>query len=169
MTPEINTLAIALLIIFLLLWNLDFIATLLNLKSLRPELPAEFRDTLDAEKYAKSQDYTRASSRYHLITATWSLTLLLVFWWMGGFGWIDTHSRALGGSILIIGLIYIGVLYTGNYLLNPPLRNLRHLRSRGTLRLQQDHQGHLHRRPNQIPHPHRPHRDPPHRRHPLDL
>ncbi|MDE0826043.1 MAG: M48 family metallopeptidase [Akkermansiaceae bacterium] len=120
MTPEINTLAIALLIIFLLLWNLDFIATLLNLKSLRPELPAEFRDTLDAEKYAKSQDYTRASSRYHLITATWSLTLLLVFWWMGGFGWIDTHSRALGGSILIIGLIYIGVLYIGNYLLNLP-------------------------------------------------
>ena len=120
MTPEINTLAIALLIIFLLLWNLDFIATLLNLKSLRPELPAEFRDTLDAEKYAKSQDYTRASSRYHLITATWSLTLLLVFWWMGGFGWIDTHSRALGGSILIIGLIYIGVLYIGSYLLNLP-------------------------------------------------
>lgn len=120
MTPELNTLAIALVVIFLLLWNLDFIATLLNLKSLRPELPEEFKDTLDADKYAKSQDYTRASSRYHLITATWSLTLLLVFWWIGGFGWVDTHSRALGSSILTIGLAYIGVLYLGNYLLNLP-------------------------------------------------
>lgn len=120
MTPELNTLAIVLIAIFLLLWNLDFIATLLNLKSLRPELPADFKDTLDADKYAKSQEYTRASSRYHLLTATYSLTVLLVFWWMGGFGWIDNLSAALGYRVLITGLIFIGALYLGNYLLNLP-------------------------------------------------
>ncbi len=120
MPPEPNTLAIALVIVFLCLWNLDFIATLLNLKSLRPELPADFKDTLDADKYAKSQEYTRASSRYHLLTSTFSLTLLLVFWWIGGFGWLDTYSRTFGSSMLSIGLLYIGVLYLGNYLLNLP-------------------------------------------------
>ena len=120
MTPELNTLAIVLVAIFLLLWNLEFIATLLTLKSLHPELPADFKDTLDADKYAKSQEYTRASSRYHLLTATYSLTVLLVFWWMGGFGWIDNLSRASGYPTIIIGLIFIGALYLCNYLLNLP-------------------------------------------------
>ncbi|MDP7308399.1 MAG: hypothetical protein QF405_12245, partial [Roseibacillus sp.] len=78
--PEFNTIAIVLLVALLLLWNLDFLATLLNLGSLKPELPGEFTDVYDAEKYAKSQEYTRAHSRFGIISSITSLTILLVFW-----------------------------------------------------------------------------------------
>ena len=53
--PEFNTIAIILLIALLLLWNLDFLATLLNLGSLKPELPRELADVYNPEKYARSQ------------------------------------------------------------------------------------------------------------------
>ncbi|HCI91500.1 MAG TPA: peptidase M48, partial [Verrucomicrobiales bacterium] len=84
-----NSTALFILIALLVLWNLDFISSILNLKALDPKLPEEFHGVYDEDKYAKSQDYTRVSERFGIITATYSLTLLLVFWFVGGFGWLD--------------------------------------------------------------------------------
>ncbi len=104
MTPEFNTVAIVLLVALFLLWNLDFIATLLNLGSLKPELPEEFRSVYDEEKYAQSQDYTRAKSRFGIITSIASLTVLLVFWFVGGFSWLDSWTRSLEWGPIPTGL-----------------------------------------------------------------
>ncbi|NNC89245.1 MAG: M48 family metallopeptidase [Akkermansiaceae bacterium] len=120
MDPEFNILAIILLIALLALWNLDFISALLNLKNLRPELPPEFRDTFDEDKYAKSQEYTRAGTKFEILTSLASLTVLLVFWFIGGFGGLDGAARSLGGSILAIGLTYITALAALNYLFQLP-------------------------------------------------
>ena len=72
-----NPTALFILIALLALWKLDFIATLLNLKALTPNLPSEFDGIYDEEKYAKSQEYTRVSARYGIITSLFSLTVLL--------------------------------------------------------------------------------------------
>lgn len=120
MDPEFNTIAIVLLIALLLLWNLDFIATILNLKHLRPEVPEEFKGVYDDEKYAKSQAYTRASSRFEIITSVVFLTTLLVFWFLGGFGHLDALARGIGGKILRIGLTFFFLLAILNYLLHLP-------------------------------------------------
>jgi len=56
-------LATIICIILVLLWKLDFISSLLNLKALQPKLPEEFEDVFDAEKYAKSQRYTCEGER----------------------------------------------------------------------------------------------------------
>ncbi|NIP94655.1 MAG: M48 family peptidase, partial [Akkermansiaceae bacterium] len=93
MAPEFNTIALVLIVALLLLWNLDFLATLLNLGSLRPELPGDFGDVFDQDKYARSQEYIRANSRFSIITSAASLTILLVFWFLGGFGWLDSWTR----------------------------------------------------------------------------
>ena len=69
MTPEFNTIALVLIAALLLLWNLDFMATLLNLGSLKPEVPSEFSDVFDEDKYARSQEYTRSNSRYSIIAS----------------------------------------------------------------------------------------------------
>jgi STE24 endopeptidase len=118
--PEFNTIAIVLLVALLLLWNLDFLATLLNLGSLKPELPEEFTDVYDAEKYAKSQEYTRAHSRFGIISSIASLTILLVFWFLGGFSWLDSWTRSFQWEPLPRGLLYVGALLAGNYLLTLP-------------------------------------------------
>ena len=118
--PEFNTIAIVLLVALLLLWNLDFLATLLNLGSLKPELPEEFTDVYDAEKYAKSQEYTRAHSRFGVISSIASLTILLVFWFLGGFSWLDSWTRSFQWEPLPRGLLYVAALLAGNYLLTLP-------------------------------------------------
>lgn len=120
MTPEFNTIALLLVLALLLLWNLDFVATLLNLGSLKAELPGEFKDVYNAEKYARSQEYTRANSRFTLISSIVSLTVLLVFWFLGGFAWLDSWTRSLGLGEVATGLIFIGVIFLGNLLLSLP-------------------------------------------------
>ncbi len=118
--PEFNTIALVLLVALLLLWNLDFFATLLNLGSLKPELPEEFTSVYDAEKYAKSQDYTRAHSRFGIISSIVSLTILLSFWFFGGFGWLDSWTRSFGWGEVSTGLLFVFALLLGNYLCNLP-------------------------------------------------
>ncbi|MCP5536183.1 MAG: M48 family metallopeptidase [Akkermansiaceae bacterium] len=117
-----NPTAIFILVALLALWNLDFISALFNLKALDPKLPEEFRGIYDEDKYAESQEYTRVSERYGIITSTYSLTILLVFWFMGGFGWLDGWLRDLGWGETVTGLAFIGVLFLGNTLLSLPFQ-----------------------------------------------
>lgn len=109
-----------LLITFLAVHGIEMLATLLNLRALRPELPAEFRDIYDEENYRKSQAYTRESSRFDLISSTLRLLLFLAFWLGGGFGWFDAWLRHWGWSELPTGLCGIALLYLGNALISLP-------------------------------------------------
>lgn len=119
--PEFNTVAILLLIALVILWNLDFVATLLTLGSLKPELPEEFVDTYDPAKYSQSQEYTRATSRFGILSSIVSLTILLCFWFFGGFSWWDSCTRSLSLGEVSTGLIYVFGLLFGNYILSLPL------------------------------------------------
>ncbi|MDB4392952.1 M48 family metallopeptidase, partial [Akkermansiaceae bacterium] len=101
-------------------WKLDFIATLLTLKNLEPKLPEEFRGVWDDAKYAKAQDYERAQAKFGIISSISSLTLFLVFWFMGGFGWLDGLMRELGYGPIVTGLLFIGGMYLGSMLISLP-------------------------------------------------
>ncbi|MEZ4764390.1 MAG: M48 family metallopeptidase [Calditrichia bacterium] len=115
-----NTYAIIILATLLLSYILDLITELLNLKALRDELPTEFSDVFDQEKYRKSQEYTRVKTRFGLIYATFSLIVTLVFWFSGGFNWLDMLARQWGFSEIFTGLFYIGILLIANTVLNLP-------------------------------------------------
>ena len=117
-----NPIAFFILVALFALWNLDFVSSIFNLKALDPKLPDEFRGIYDEDKYAKSQEYTRVSERYGIISATYSLTILLIFWFSGGFGWLDTWLRGYGWSETVTGLAFIGSLVIGNTLLSLPLQ-----------------------------------------------
>jgi STE24 endopeptidase len=117
---EFNAVAILILVALFALWKLDFIATLLNLKALSPDLPEEFADVFDAERYAKSQAYTRESARFEIIHSIFSLTVLLVFWTLGGFGWLDGFSRGLVSGEIPAGLLFLGLLFIGHTLIHLP-------------------------------------------------
>ncbi|MEM9080196.1 MAG: M48 family metallopeptidase [Verrucomicrobiota bacterium] len=119
MTP---TLLAALIVIALfLLWKLDFIATLLTLKNLKPELPTEFADIWDQEKYAKSQAYEKAQSKFGIFSSITSLTILLAFWFAGGFGWLDNWTRSFDLGPITTGLLFIGILFLANLIISLPL------------------------------------------------
>jgi STE24 endopeptidase len=99
---------------------LNLVSNLLNLKSLGAELPEEFRDVYDRDKYEKSQEYTRVHTRFGFIISTFSLALVLVFWFSGGFNILDQYLRSFGWNEIWTGLAYIGILIIGRSLLSLP-------------------------------------------------
>lgn len=105
-----TTLAVIIVVLLLLLWNLDFVASLLNLKALSPDLPVEFQGVYEPDKYAKSQAYTAEGTRFDILQSIVSLGTLLAFWFAGGFQWLDVFVRGFELSPTLTGLCYIGIL-----------------------------------------------------------
>jgi STE24 endopeptidase len=117
-----NVLALFIVISLFLLWKLDFIATLLNLKALDPKLPEEFADVFDADKYAKSQNYTRVTEKFGILESIFSLMLMLGFWLTGGFGWLDNLVRDFGHSEIVTGLLFMGILFAAQIIIMIPFQ-----------------------------------------------
>ncbi len=119
---QINFWFLAIALALVVMWKVDFFATLLNLKALSPEIPAAFRDLVDEETYTRSQDYTRAKAVLGVVEGIVFLGVLLVFWWCGGFGWLDERVRLFvgeGGPILR-GLVFVAALVFALGLLRLP-------------------------------------------------
>ena len=89
---------------------IDIITDILNLKALREDLPREFDGVYDAEGYKKSQEYTRVSTNFGFITASFGLAVILVFWFSGGFNYLDRIVRGWELHPIWNGLAYIGIL-----------------------------------------------------------
>ncbi len=101
---------------------LNFVADLLNLRRLSPELPPEFRDVHDRESYARSQEYLRANTRFAWLSSAVGLLALFVFWGAGGFAALHRWVEALEWPLAPTGVLYILVLLLGRTLLKLPFR-----------------------------------------------
>ncbi|MDH3975404.1 MAG: M48 family metallopeptidase [Deltaproteobacteria bacterium] len=112
----------ALIIIVALLGSylLEVFSEALNLKNLKPELPGEFKGYYDEEKYGKSQEYTRATTSFGLVSGTFDLVLLLAFWRLGGFNSLDMYLRAYGFGEIATGLFYIASLLLAKTVISLP-------------------------------------------------
>lgn len=115
-----NLYAVIILSTILLERVLDSIGDLLNLRNLNGRLPAEFRGTIDRKAYQKSQAYTRTLMRFGFLAAGFDLTVVLLFWFLGGFNTLDQWIR--GGSFhpIVTGLLYIGLLMLLRFILSLP-------------------------------------------------
>ncbi len=101
-------------------FTLGIISNRLNLKALSKELPDEFSDVYDENTYAKSQEYTRVNTKFGFITGTFDLILLLVFWFAGGFNWLDQWAGGFEFGVIGTGLIFIGALMIAKMLISMP-------------------------------------------------
>ncbi len=99
---------------------LDLIADVLNLGSLKTTLPAEFEGIYDQDTYANSQKYTRVRTKYGFIISTFNLIITLLFWFSGGFNWLDQLVRSLGYGSIITGLLFIGFLIVAKSIISLP-------------------------------------------------
>ncbi len=89
---------------------LNILSDILNLKMLRSEVPEEFHGTYDAKRYRKSQEYLRVNTQFGWWVASFNLLIVLVFWFSGGFAWLDMWIRGFGFSAIVNGMLYIGIL-----------------------------------------------------------
>jgi STE24 endopeptidase len=115
-----NIFAVIILFTLLLDYFLNLTADYLNLKSLDQPLPDEFRDVIDEDTYEKSKAYTQTRTRFGFITGTFDLFVLLIFWFAGGFNWLDQVIQAFGYGVIGTGLFYIGALVLFKILISLP-------------------------------------------------
>src|ERR1700722_2391584 len=86
---------------------LDSLAKLLNLKRLETQVPSEFSDVYDENRYRRSQEYTRLNTWFELVVSTTTLVVLLAFWFLGGFQGLDQLVRRLALPNILPGLVYL--------------------------------------------------------------
>jgi STE24 endopeptidase len=115
-----NIYAITILSVLVAEYTLSLIANLLNLRALRPDLPEEFVDVYDADAYRRSQEYTRVTTRFGLITNTFDFLLILGFWFAGGFNYLDNIVRGWGLGTTWTGVVYIGILLLAQMIISLP-------------------------------------------------
>jgi STE24 endopeptidase len=99
---------------------IDLIADLLNIRSLKLPIPSELQGVYDSEAYRKSQEYTRANTRFSNITGTFHLVILLIFWFLGGFNLLDQVVRSWGLITPVAGVLYLGIIMFAYSLLTLP-------------------------------------------------
>ena len=117
-----NVFSIVILVALILEFALGLVANLLNLKVLKLELPPNLEGIYNVEDYRKSQEYIRATTRFGLLSSTFTLFLLLAFWFSGGFNYFDQVIIAWDFIPLVTGLLYIGIIFLAYNLLTLPFK-----------------------------------------------
>ena len=115
-----NFMTAIILVAVFALWKLEFAATLLNLKAFPATVPDELAGVMDAQKLDEARRYLAVNARFHIIQSCVSLTVLLVFWFAGGFGWLDGLARSLAADKVVAGLIFLSALFLGQALISLP-------------------------------------------------
>ena len=127
MVIELNIYAIIILVALGADYALNLAGDYLNLKALSPELPDEFKDVYDEEKYRSSQEYERVNTRFSFIVSTFNLFVLLVFWFAGGFVYLDRLLRGWlpegwTDNVIVPGICYAALLLILKFLIGLPFR-----------------------------------------------
>jgi STE24 endopeptidase len=99
---------------------IDNLADFLNLGNLHQLLPKEFKGHYNQEKYNKSQDYLKTNTKFGFLTSTVDLIIILIFWFSGGFQYIDSFARSFNFGSIVTGLLFIGTLLILKLLLSLP-------------------------------------------------
>lgn len=115
-----NSWLILILVILVANFVLETIVSILNLKALSPELPAEFSDVFDKSEYEKSQRYTKVNTGFSLIESSTTLIITIVFLLAGGFQYVDSLARSFNYNTILTGLIFTGILAILSFILSLP-------------------------------------------------
>jgi STE24 endopeptidase len=115
-----NVMSAVILVGIFVLWKLELAATLLNLKAFPDQVPVALHGLMDGAKLDQARAYLRAHARFGIVQSTVSLAVLLVFWSLGGFAWLDGVARSVSPSQVVVGLIFLSLLMLGQSLISLP-------------------------------------------------
>ncbi len=117
---DMNIYAVIIICTIVLGYGLDLLADILNLQALSRDVPDELKEVYDAETYRNSQEYTRVNTRFGFVTSTFGLLLTLVFWFSGGFNYLDQIVRGWDLHPILNGLVYIALLVFSKTVISLP-------------------------------------------------
>ena len=115
-----NFVTVIIVVALFVLWKLELAATLLNLKAFPATVPAELGDVMDAQQLDQARAYLTVNSRFEVLKSCVSLGVLLVFWFAGGFAWLDGWARSFAVGEVTAGLVFLSALAAGQFLIALP-------------------------------------------------
>jgi len=116
-----NSYFIIIIAILIAHYAVDLIVDLLNLSVISEKLPAEFKEWYDHEKYSKSQRYLKETTRFGIISATFSTITTLIFVILGGFNLVDGWARNIcGEGDIVTGLVFMAILMAASQIISLP-------------------------------------------------
>lgn len=89
---------------------LNTISDIMSVRSMQNGIPDELKDVCDPSMYEKTRMYTKIRTNFGIFENSVFLAGLLIFWWLGGFSKLDEIVRSITDSILLRGLLFIGIL-----------------------------------------------------------
>lgn len=101
-------------------FGLNLAATLLDLRRFRSGIPPLLRGHLTHQSFDRAHEYAIASAQRDVVADTSQLVALLLFWWFGGFGWLDGLVREWTSSTLLHSVLLIALFGAASSLLNLP-------------------------------------------------
>lgn len=84
------------------------------------ELPEEVKGIYDPGEYRRSQEYLKVNSKFSFFTDTYSLALLLLMLFLGGFAWLDSFIRQYTENHVLMALLFFGALGFASDILSLP-------------------------------------------------
>ena len=118
MNPE----TIFTIIVAIVIFNYVFSRLLEYLNSTRysAPIPGELEDVYDKEKYQKSMAYKKVNYRFAILTGTFSLAVILLMLFYGGFAFVDDLVRNVTQHPILVALLFFGMLMFASDLINIP-------------------------------------------------
>ena len=99
---------------------LSLVVEICNMRSVTLEVPDEFSDVYDRDKYKKSQEYLRENTRFDLFQEGISLVIMIGFILAGGFNFFDGLARGVHTGPVVTGLVFAGLLLLCNQIISIP-------------------------------------------------
>ena len=118
MNPE----TIFTVIVAIVIFNYVFsrILEYLNSTKYGAPIPGELEDVYDKEKYEKSMAYKKVNYRFAILTGTFSLAVILLMLFYGGFAFADDLVRNVTQHPILVALLFFGLLMFASDLINIP-------------------------------------------------
>lgn len=115
-----NNLFYIILAIIIIDFIIDEFLDALNAKHFDDPIPEELKDVYNQEEYEKSQRYKKTKYKFGLISSLFSLVVLLTFFFLDGFEFVDDLARSISDNSIIIGLVFFGIIMFASDLLGLP-------------------------------------------------
>lgn len=98
----------------------DQILDYLNAKHFSDAIPQELKDVYDEEEYKKSQLYKKTNYQFSIISSTFSLITILLFFYLDGFQFVDNLARTISSNSILIALLFFSIIILGSDLISLP-------------------------------------------------
>ena len=96
------------------------ILSYLDRKQMNLAIPEKLKGIYHPEEYAKQQAYQKESSRFGLVSGSFSFIVVLVILSAGLLGWLDEFLRGYSSHYIFLPLLFFGIIWIVNELIDFP-------------------------------------------------